>query len=386
VSDTFSHHAVIFNINDLVLLMAAGQYLVLAILLGLDRQNANRSNQLLGVFLVLKAVQSLDMLFIWSEHLRALILQTYPSLLFVGTILSPLQGPFLYWYVASVLYRGSRFRWPYLLHLVPTAIVGIVITRSYYWLPEADQIKAMANLEFMWSSAMADITTLWHVSVIGYGVWSLIAIDRYRELLKQRYANLDLRKKNWLKGIVIALIMIAAWRLTVHLLGGSINSALADALGIAGNYIEFIFVNVLVFTSIRYVHLFDRVYPGVQKSMATGGSYTDEQVVRVSRLMAEGKPYLQENITIETLARKLSIPQRTLSRILNQHFGKNFFEFVNSYRIEEAKNLLSDPAQKNKTILELMNEAGFTNKSTFNTIFKKYVGQTPSQFRRDRGF
>lgn len=380
-SATFSHNAVIFNINDLVLLMAAGQCLVLAILLVLAKQSASRSNQLLGAFLMVKAIQSLDMLFIWSEHLRALILQTNPDLLFIGTILSLLQGPLLYWYVASVLYRSFRFRWRDLLHLIPACVVGVVITWNYYWLPETQQIQAMTRLEFMWSRVMTDITTLWHFSVISYGVWSLIAISRYRELLKQRYANVEVRKKSWLKGIVIALITIAVWRLVVHLLGAGIGSARADMLGIAGNYIEFIFVNVLVFTSIRYVHLFDRVDEPVQEPSIARG-YKDEQVSRVRRLMREQKPYLQQDITIETLSRKASIPERTLSRILNQHFEKNFFEFINSYRIEEAKQLLSDPQQSGKTILVLMNDAGFTSKSTFNTLFKKHVGQTPSQYRK----
>ncbi|WP_347331670.1 helix-turn-helix domain-containing protein [Marinimicrobium locisalis] len=383
-SATFSHNAVIFNINDLVLLMAAGQCLVLAILLILAKQSASRSNQLLGAFLVVKAIQSLDMLVIWSEHLRTLVLQTHPDLLFTGTILSLLQGPLLYWYVASVLYRSFRFRWLDLLHLIPVLVAGIVITWNYYWLPETEQVRAMTHLEFMWSAVMRDLTTLWHFSVISYGIWSLVAITRYRELLKQRYANVEVRKKSWLKGIVIAMITIAAWRLGVHLLGESIGFARADMLGVVGNYIELIFVNVLVFTSIRYVHLFDRVdEPAQEPALARG--YKDEQVSRVSRLMREQKPYLQQDITIETLSRKASIPERTLSRILNQHFEKNFFEFVNSYRIEEAKQLLSDPQQSGKTILELMNDAGFTSKSTFNTLFKKHVGQTPSQFRKSQG-
>lgn len=380
-SATFSHNAVIFNINDLVLLMAAGQCLVLAVLLVLAKQSASRSNQLLGAFLVVTAIKSLDMLFIWSEHLRILILQTNPNLLFIGTILSLLQGPLLYWYVASVLYRSFRFRWRDLLHLIPLVLVGAVLSWNYYWLPETEQVRAMTHLEFMWSAVMRDITTLWHFSVISYGIWSLIAITRYRELLKQRYANVELRKKSWLKGIVIAMITIAAWRLGVHLLGEGIGFARADMLGIVGNYIELIFVNVLVFTSIRYVHLFDRVDEAAPETALARG-YKDEQVARVSHLMEEQKPYLQQDITIETLARKASLPERTLSRILNQHFGKNFFEFVNSYRIEEAKQLLTDPQYPGRTILELMNEAGFTSKSTFNTLFKKHVGQTPSQYRK----
>ena len=73
----------------------------------------------------------------------------------------------------------------------------------------------------------------------------------------------------------------------------------------------------------------------------------------------------------------------TLSRILNQHFGKNFFEFINGYRVEEAKRLLRDPDQQTASMLDILAAAGFTSKSTFNSIFKKHLGQTPSQYRQE---
>src|SRR5690625_7912958 len=92
--------------------------------------------------------------------------------------------------------------------------------------------------------------------------------------------------------------------------------------------------------------------------------------------MNQEHAYLEPDISVESLARRASLPERTLSRILNQHFGKNFFEFINSYRVEEAKRLLSAPEFRHWTILEVLADAGFTSKSTFNAIFKKQVGKT----------
>lgn len=85
---------------------------------------------------------------------------------------------------------------------------------------------------------------------------------------------------------------------------------------------------------------------------------------------------------METLAKRLSLPERTFSRILNQHFGKNFFEFINEHRVNEAKRLLADPDKKDLNMLDILAEAGFSSKSTFNAIFKQYTSQTPSQYRR----
>src|SRR5690606_4741131 len=75
-------------------------------------------------------------------------------------------------------------------------------------------------------------------------------------------------------------------------------------------------------------------------------------------------------------------PPRALSNIINRQFECNFFEFINSYRIEEAKRLLAAPEYASKNMLEVMYDVGFNSKATFNTLFKKKVGMTPSEYRK----
>jgi AraC-like DNA-binding protein len=100
--------------------------------------------------------------------------------------------------------------------------------------------------------------------------------------------------------------------------------------------------------------------------------------------MLEKKPFLAHILTLDQLARQLEMPPRALSNTINRHFKQNFFEFVNHYRVEEAKTLLADPEQKTKTMIEVMADSGFNSKATFNTFFKKLVGATPSQYRADQ--
>ncbi len=378
--NVLTHSSLIFNFDDLVLLLAAGQYLLLAGLLLFTRISGNWSGLLLAAFLLLQVVQALDTLFIWSEPVRHLILEWQPGILFLGSFSYWLQGPVLYWYVVSELYRENHFDWRVFLHLIPALVAGGLLTNYYYLLPETSQVAAMHDLRFMWTRLMANLRTGWYISFIGYSGYCLFMLTRYRQALRHRYANVETRERRWLMGVICALMAIAVWGLLVHLIGHRFSYETANLLGVAGNYMEFIFVNVLVFTSIRFSHLLSRL----ERSDGAGeGSreYSDEQVERVKRLMAEQKPYLEHDISLETLARRLSMSERTLSRVLNHHFGKNFFEFVNNYRVDEAKKLLLDPAKKDKNILELMGEAGFTSKSTFNAIFKKHVGKTPSQYR-----
>ena len=68
--------------------------------------------------------------------------------------------------------------------------------------------------------------------------------------------------------------------------------------------------------------------------------------------------------------------------VINKHFGTNFFEFVNSYRVEEAKQLLTDPAHSYKTILDILLESCFNSKSAFHRFFKRLAGMPPSEYRK----
>ena len=94
--------------------------------------------------------------------------------------------------------------------------------------------------------------------------------------------------------------------------------------------------------------------------------------------MLEQKVYLNPKLTLAELANTLNTSANNLSQVINQYEKVNFFDFVNTFRIEEFKQ----QAKKNPhfSILALALEAGFNSKSSFNSLFKKHTGQTPSQF------
>lgn len=103
---------------------------------------------------------------------------------------------------------------------------------------------------------------------------------------------------------------------------------------------------------------------------------------RLLRLMDNQKPYLQEEFKIGDLAGSLNVPVHHLSELINQQFQGSFFDFVNRYRVEEAKRQLSDPAYSDKKILAIAFESGFNNKATFNRVFKQFTGMPPSTYRK----
>jgi AraC-like DNA-binding protein len=107
---------------------------------------------------------------------------------------------------------------------------------------------------------------------------------------------------------------------------------------------------------------------------------------RIAQIVLEyvknNKPYLDPELTLDQLASQLSIRPRALSQIINEDLGQNFYDFINRNRIEEASRLLTNPKDRKITILEVLYEVGFNSKSSFNTLFKKYTGLTPSDFKK----
>ncbi len=110
----------------------------------------------------------------------------------------------------------------------------------------------------------------------------------------------------------------------------------------------------------------------------------DQKLVEaLMRLMADERIYRHDNITIGTLATRLSIPEYRLRRLINQRLGyRNFNVFLNNHRIEEAKAALADPTQLEVPVITIAMDAGFQSLGPFNRAFKATTGVTPTEYRR----
>jgi len=98
--------------------------------------------------------------------------------------------------------------------------------------------------------------------------------------------------------------------------------------------------------------------------------------------MEKNKPYLDNELKLLTLAKELDIAPHHLSQVINEHLNLNFFDFVNQYRVEEAKKELTKGLD-NRTLIALAFDVGFNNKASFNNYFKKYTGMTPTHYLKE---
>lgn len=100
----------------------------------------------------------------------------------------------------------------------------------------------------------------------------------------------------------------------------------------------------------------------------------------VKQHMQEKRSYLDNQLTLSRLAEAVDVSTHHLSEVLNQQEGKNFYQFVNEYRIDYIREQLK--LDQSTKILDLAMTAGFSSKSTFNAVFKQFTGLTPSQYRK----
>ncbi|MFZ4616065.1 MAG: helix-turn-helix domain-containing protein [Rectinemataceae bacterium] len=115
------------------------------------------------------------------------------------------------------------------------------------------------------------------------------------------------------------------------------------------------------------------------------GLRDDEASALLARLeghMLSARPWLDADLTIEDLALGLGVPRHHLTQVINDGLGKNFYRYVNEYRVEEVKRKIAQGEAERLSILGTALDSGFNSKSAFNTAFKGIKGFTPSEYRK----
>lgn len=281
--------------------------------------------------------------------------------------------PTLYLYVKSVTQKQFELRLIQLIHTIPFFVTLIYLLFNFSFLSTEMKLDALSGGD---NSFIPPTQTLLFYSVLLlqniYLLIALYEVYSYQTKLKDYSANIN---NNETTPLYILLIV-------------SLFSFILDFY--IRKYSEFSYTIDLIYT-INAIAIFYSAYNNPKVFLEVLPSILDEAVKNannefvkhINKYMLEEKVFLDPELSLNSLAGKLEISPRKLSGIINTEYKDNFFNFINRYRIEEAKKILVDPESKNKTILEILYEVGFNNKSAFNRVFKQLTGKTPSGYRKE---
>ena len=324
---------------------------------------------------------------------------TQPGLISMGLPLPLVHGPFLYLYTYQQ--TSSRpFNKLQLLHFIPVLLSYVSFMRFFLMpIDQQAEVWKMQGKGFE-TELMINLYAI-YVSGVVYVALSLMRLLKYRRNMVHQFSNTEKINFNWLLylilWIVIIWIVILVWR-EDYLIFGAAS----------------LFVIWLGYFGIKQVQVF--THPGHGRGTPTSppsnhnamkeqvdevtsvvtepteqishkyqkSSLSESDAVliheRLKQYLAEQKPYTNPDLTLDELARELDVHPNHLSQVINSRENKNFYDLVNEKRVEAFIKSLAKPVSQQYTLLAIAYDCGFNSKASFNRNFKKYTGQTPSDY------
>lgn len=311
----------------------------------------------------------------------------YPHLIGITAPVPLFHGPLLFLYSLYALRSENKFRTFDFLHFVPGITAYLYMSRFFFFYSPEEKIlvdKGEIN-DFTVFSYLLLVLIL--ISGMTYAILSYRLTVRYKKKIKDRFSYSEGISLRWLRYCIVSIALIFLSAIVVF----GLRDGLKVAFPFNPEYIFYIILILLIFYigyfGIKHENIFISSPVVENDKKATVEKYKNSGVkkeeaaeiyTQLLHLMQKEKPYLQAKLSLSELAKNLDLSPNQLSQIINQQAGVNFYDFVNKYRIEEFLHI----AKKNKnfSLLAMALDAGFNSKSSFNYIFKKQKGLSPSQY------
>ncbi|MDH6254087.1 AraC-like DNA-binding protein [Chryseobacterium sp. H1D6B] len=361
------------ELNNFLVILIYGSLVLLSLLELTNPLKVNKkANAFFGVFLFLWSTFWLDEVF---SLVKGSNVEIHP-LIFVQVIqfLTPIV-----FYFSVLFFTNPAFKFK--LSDVKYAVLPVIF---------------LVNLLFRYFGIInAGISALIFIGLIlvqalFYTGLSYFTIRKHQRRIQMFSSNTEEINLNWLEYIILVIFVMN--------IGYIIYNLFYDSTSL-NFFINIIFLLVVYFVAC-YCLRQKEIYPAgkkVQEELISISSETEAEAVKkklisdedflkikhnIEAVMQSEKPYLDSELNLIRLSELLSISTHHLSYVINKGFNKNFFQYVNEYRIEYAKILLKNDKNNKLSILGIAYESGFNSKTSFNNTFKKLTDQTPSEFKK----
>lgn len=270
-----------------------------------------------------------------------------------------LQMPLYYLYVNAACYYNFTLRKKHLLHTLP----------FFAWLGT----KGVSEQ----SSQIFDIVST--VQYYFYIIGVFLVLRTFRKLYQENYSSNHQLTYKWLMQTTI-LFLIGNFFVLIRSFLKNDETVSLYLYAFSSVFVLFV-ISWLVLNALYRPNLLAGINKDLVPVQPENAPKEDpEELKDLLQFMETEKPYLDDKLTLQKLAEQMKMSEKQLSILINQHTGKHFFDFINEFRINQAKGLLRDQPQL--TVLEVLYEVGFNSKSSFYTAFKKETGVTPTDYRK----
>lgn len=308
-----------------------------------------------------------------------------------GFALPVLSMGMLYLYVISITFN-IPFRFGYLIKhsvfFMGYSLFFIVVSTFYSQIGFKNSIPYFIEKD---QNGMLNLMTFpMAVVPVVYIVLCFLALRKYQKMLPEYYSALEKINLNWLKYIIVSLIILFIGVFCMIALGTRTDIIPFDKIFRIVAMVQSGYLFCIVFFSLRQSLVFhqqgkldiNNVAAKEEKINILDKNGSDTVSQKLLKFMETEKPYLDEELSLQKLSSLMNISTHQLSQTINQALHTNFYKFVNAYRIEDVQKKLRDPEFEKYSILGIAFESGFNSKSTFNKIFKEETGMTPSEFKK----
>jgi len=320
-------------------------------------------------------------------------------------------GPFIFFYVQSLLNPSFRFGKKEWLHLIP----GLLYILFSLIMVVTDKL-VVKDYYFLANGMDPDFDTWYQVtgflSMLIYFILSLRYYNLYKKLMVQVISYADGVMFRWIKNFLLAFLLMLTVRLIFYIVGFFIPDTYINswwyflAFAVIFYYIAITGYANSIETKIAFqpnlltyrpslllnynpTHFADEADTEEAEvidinSVAAAENNTANDVKewkeKLLSLLQSGKAYEDPELSLTQVAKQLQSNPSLISKMVNRGFGLNFNDFINQFRIEAVKQMLNKGEHKNQTLLGIAFECGFNSKATFNRAFKKATGQSPKEW------
>jgi len=322
---------------------------------------------------------------------------TWPHLLGWSHPLPLLFGPLLYLYARNVANGEERLHVHDAWHVLPVALV-VAWSLPVYLLSSAEKVAfydVMARGAPIEQDALRRVVRTLPIvawlkvaSGVVYTALSVRIVIRHRRAIRERFSTLDRINLDWLllllptSGVVWSVALLARLLEPWDVVRAGTSDLLIAALMVVGIYLlGYRALHQLAVPA--QVLATDADAPSTEtpeRALLTEGTINAIER-RLLQVMESEQPWRSPDLTLAELAEKAGTTTHKLSAVLNGRVNTSFHDFVNGYRVRDVQRQLANPRATSQTLLTIAMDAGFASKSTFNAVFRRQVGMTPSAYR-----